>query len=279
MNNLLGRYVATVALATTLLACFGGSGSGGINPPTKIVYMVEAGNTIIKYDLESHVRTPFLALGSEVKHLRVSPDGRHLLYVQNDILRSVRDNTTEQRTFTGYKAGDWNADGSKIFAVSSGDNIYSLNPDGTGASAALASGTNIESIDVDSAGTKMVVVWSNTGWKQVVHLTLGGTVVATLTNTGNSSELPRWSPDGANVVYDRDNTIWRNSATGTGATEEAIMGSVAYPSCPVYQKSGSILFIRNGDLYQADADGTNSTSLYHSPNGLLSWPDPDTSGT
>lgn len=140
--------------------------------------------------------------------------------------------------------------------------IYVMNPDGTG----QVNITSTAEWEYDPAfspdGTRIAFVretpqsdvWvMNADGSGAVNLSGPDTVV------GTNGVHPTWSPDGSLLAYADNADIWVMSALdGSGKTNITnTTGTVAAEAQPAWSATGQIAYIRNGDLWVMEADGSN----------------------
>jgi Tol biopolymer transport system component len=241
-------------LSLTALGClataFGCAGSGtNTILAGPFVYYVRNGSTLIQRDQPTGSEHVVVTSGGLINNLRLSPNKSRLLYVNVGVVHVVNVNGSGDVVLTGYKAGDWNGDGTKLMVIANNNMIHSINPDGTGASAPLfdgSAGAGLASLDVNPAGDLMAVVYGPTGFFRIFTMNLDGTGQAPITANGVSSENARFSPDGTKIAFDRsgpDRDILTVNFDGTG--EVTIAGEVDVDETqPTYRSDGSIIYTR-----------------------------------
>lgn len=263
--------IGAAIVGAVILGC--GGGGGGVSGSTDYVYYVDNGLNIIRQDFPTG--NPFtLGTGTAMSEVRISPDKSLILFVNNGTLYVVNANGTGLTPLTGYRAGDWNSDGTKIFAISStGNKIRSMNPDGTGVSGDIFDGnfgSGIASIDLNNQGTKIAIVYAPSGWFRIHTLNLDGSGLVAVTPDGSSRSNARWQPDGTSFVYEMGGNIRTVEADGTA--DSVLANTAANETMPSYRNNSTILYISDGDLWQMAADGTGQAELFDGTNPL-SWPE------
>lgn len=259
-----------VVVGAIILGC--GGGGGGVSGGDYIYYVDNAVN-IIRQDFPTG--NPFTAgSGTNMSEVRISPDKSQMLFVNSGQLYVVNTNGTGLTTLTGYRAGDWNSDGSKVFAISTaGNKIRSMNPDGSGVSGDLFdgnSGGGIISIDLNDQGTKIGVVYSPAGWNQIFTMNLDGTSSFAVTPTGANRNQARWKPDGTGFVYEQGGDIRKVLADGTG--DSVLANTAASERQASYRDDNTIVYISDGDIWTMAADGSGQVEIYDDFDAL-SWPE------
>jgi Tol biopolymer transport system component len=124
-----------------------------------------------------------------------------------------------------------------------------------------------------AASSKIVFASNREGSMQIYVMNADGSGVARMTNSGANDDCPRWSPDGAKILFqsDRDNPetgymdIYVMNADGSGvlrlttdANDDSAASSSPDGSRIVFQS------LRNGSKYQVysmNADGSNQVNL------------------
>ncbi|MFM9873462.1 MAG: hypothetical protein ACKVQS_08365 [Fimbriimonadaceae bacterium] len=253
-----------------ILGCGGGGGGVG---NSDFIYYVDNGVNIIRQDFPTG--NPFTAgSGTSMSEVRISPDKSQMLFVNNNQLYLVNTNGTGLTTLTGYRAGDWNSDGSKVFAISTtGNKIRSMNPDGTGVSGDLFNGNfggGIFSIDLNDAGTKIGVVYAPSGWAQIHTMNLDGSGLFAVTAAGTNRNNARWKPDGTSFVYEQGSDIRTVLVGGTG--DAPLANTVAVEGQPSFRDNNTIVYISDDDIWTMAADGSAQVEIFNGTNPL-SWPE------
>lgn len=262
--------IGAAVVGAVILGC--GGGGGGVSGSTDYIYYVDGSTSIMRQDFPTG--NPFTAgSGTNMSNVRLSPDKSQLLFVNGTTLYLVNANGTGLTTLTGYKVGDWNSDGTKVFAVTTDNKVRSMNPDGSGVSADLFDGNfggGITSIDLNDAGTKIAVVYSPSGWPRIHTMNLDGSGVFAVTVNNIDSTNARWQPDGSSFVFERGGDIFTIEADGTG--ESALANTGATEGMPSFRDNSTILYISDGDIWQMAADGTGQVEIFDGTNAL-GWPE------
>lgn len=253
-RSLLLGVVAFAALGG-MSGCGGGSGGSG----PFFVY-VEDGVTIVKRPLNGGIGSPFLVSLNVLSNVRLSPNQSQVLYTDNGDLFVANVNGTGVIQFTGYRFGDWSADGTKVFAVSTDNKVRSLNPDGTGASGVLFDGnfgSGIASIDVAPTGNKMVLGYGGSGWFRLLSMDTAGGSQLYLTADGIHSSNARWNPTSSKLVFLRSGDVYTVNADATG--EVGIVTGGTSINSVVYRADGTLIFtyvLANGIWSMTDTGGS-----------------------
>jgi len=230
--------VAAFAALGGISGCGGGSGGSG----PFFVY-VEDGVTIMKRPLSGGIGSPVIVSLNLLSNLRLSPDQTQILYTDNGDLFVANVTGIGVIQLTGYKFGDWSADGTKIFAVSTDNKVRSMNPDGTGVSGDLFDGnfgSGIVSIDVAPTGDAMVLGYGGSGWFRLLSMDTAGGNQLYLTADGIHSSNARWNPTSSKLVFLRGGDVFTVNADATGETG-IVTGGTSINSV-VYRADGTLLY-------------------------------------
>lgn len=136
-----------------------------------------------------------------------------------------------------------------------------------------------------SGGSQIVYASNRDGSMQIYLMNADGSAVTRLTYSGANDDYPRWSPNGARILFqsDRDNSatgymdIYLMNEDGSGVTR--LTSDANDDSMATWSPDGSkIVFqsMRNGvnyQVYSMNADGSNQTSLTNTSasDGEPSW--------
>jgi len=138
-----------------------------------------------------------------------SPDGTHLLVIDqvSDLWTvNVADGSVSRLTQTP-SLKEWYAqyspDGSSIFFMDSGEDLYRMAPDASGATRITTVALHSAGFDISPDGQQVVLTrWDGTTY----HLwTMGidGSNLVQLTSGPSRDDSPSWSPDGTRIVFSR----------------------------------------------------------------------------
>jgi dipeptidyl aminopeptidase/acylaminoacyl peptidase len=181
----------------------------------------------------------------------------------------------------------WSPDGLKIAFTSDrdgNDNIYVINPDGTGEVRITSVTANDSEPAWSPDGSKIVFVTNRDGNNEIYTMNADGTGATRLTTDADSEQEPAWSPDGSKIAFDKDvsgnRRVYVMNANGSGAVALTSGGA---EGGPVWSPDGSKIaytavvaggdpFHPNFDVFTMNADGSNQTPLGDSPNeGAVAW--------
>ncbi len=134
----------------------------------------------------------------------------------------------------------------------SGAAIRTMNPDSSGLSGSLEIGSDPH--------------WSPDGLKIVAHF--GGQLFTInsdgsdrrVITTGGSGFFPVWSPDGSKIVFNTTISTGIHSVSPNGGPLTQLANTGSYPA---FSPNGAkISFIRNGDIYTMNSDGSGAVMIY-----------------
>ena len=131
-----------------------------------------------------------------------SPDGSRLALVTDSLCVMNSDATGKRSLGVGATFAAWKPDGSKIAYISSGlggqqqDEIYTINPNGTGPVRITFDGASKSSMDWSPDGTRMVYAAP-----QGIYIINADGTGLTSPTTGRDA---RWSPDGQRIIFVTD---------------------------------------------------------------------------
>jgi Tol biopolymer transport system component len=113
-------------------------------------------------------------------------------------------------------------------------------------------GTKIAFADLASSGAKTHDIW-------IVRT--NGTGLTRLTHTAADEGGPKWAPNDKSILYQRGRGVWQMRTNGTHQHR-----LIANASAPDWSPGAThIAFIRQGDPWIANADGSGARQLAHTP--------------
>jgi Tol biopolymer transport system component len=151
---------------------------------------------------------------------------------------------------------------------SASDDIFTMNPDGSGQRALSGSSAMEGQAAWSPDGTKIAFASRRTNNDEIWVMNADGTGLANLTNTGLGSTgpgegSPTWSPDGTRVAYARNDNdrigLWIMNANGSGQTQITTGPRDDYPD---WSPDGTKLAFAHGNsIYTINVDGSGLTPL------------------
>ena len=161
------------------------------------------------------------------------------------------------------------------------DQIFTVNPDGSGLVQLTFDGNNAEP-RWSADGTKIVfksdrVTTSDSdGNAEIWVMNADGSGQTQLTFTPDTvhNGHPAFSPDGSKIAFVRNQNIWVMNADGSNQLQLTSTGNDVEP---VWSPDGSkIVFVRNvpsQQIFVMNSDGTSQTDLSNNPGGFDSFPE------
>jgi WD40-like Beta Propeller Repeat len=143
------------------------------------------------------------------------------------------------------------------------NNLYSINPNGTGLSQLTTDRDAGPAWSPD--GSRIAFVSLRQGAPEIYVMNADGSAETRLTNSTSNDGAPSWTPDGSKIVWANDfegtYDIWSMNPDGTGQVK--VGGSATEDdAAPVMSPDGSrIAFERSGHVWLMDPDGTNEQHL------------------
>lgn len=264
-------FVLGGIVACGMIAGCGGGGGGSAD--NDFLYYVSNLKTLNSQGFPSQTSTTLFTGLGDLSEVRVSPDGTKVLYRFGVQLRVANIDGTGATIITGYKSADWNADGSKIFAITTDQRVRTMNPDLTGVSGDLYVGNfgaGIWQLDASDDGTKLAFISFYSTGGRVTTINADGSGETFLTaNTAEEAKAPRWSQDGTKIVFDDGADVFVVNADGTGRT--TIAGTAAVEVNPVFRTDGTVTYVSDGDLWSMTATGSGKVEILDEATPL-SWP-------
>jgi serine/threonine-protein kinase len=160
---------------------------------------------------------------------------------------------------TGVAPADGSTAGTVLFTSNRyGDfDVFSMDADGKNVVQLTSATVNEYGGVFDATGTRFVYTVEGEG----IFVANADGSGATLLYAGAEPDLVAWSPDGTTIAYGLQGEppdIWTISADG--GTEPTLF--IANATGPVWSPDGSqIAFVRDSEIYVADADGTDDRQL------------------
>ena len=202
----------------------------------------------------------------------VSADGSKIVFTSDaspgDLeLFSINIDGTGRTQITNNSVNEamsaWSPDGSKIVYSLGGNQLFTINSDGTGQQL-LEPGPNAQSPQWSPDGTKIVFEANRNNNVDLFTINADGTGLTRLTTSPERDLLPEWSPDGTKIAFLHDpcsscgSGVWVMNADGSGQT--ALTGSLA--EWPAWSPDGTQIAFSywtgsRWDLYRMNADGSS----------------------
>jgi len=212
---------------------------------------------------------------------RFSSDGSTIVFRSNDGIYYVNIDGTNlniiPNTTGDERLPQFSPDGSKIlFSTNSGGDIHTINVDGSNRlNLTNSPGIGEYSPQFSSDGSKIIYVIGNVNPVNIYIMDSDGSNQINLTNNSSWNWQPRFSPDGAMIVFSRNNDIFIMNVDGSNQIN--LTNNTDSDEYPQFSPDGlKILFVsdRDGiywDIFTMDYDGSNQTNITNST-GWDGWP-------
>ena len=134
---------------------------------------------------------------------------------------------------TNESMATWSPDGSKVVFSRGGNQLFTINADGTGEQL-LEAGPNAQAPEWSPDGSKIVFEANRNSNVDIFTINADGSGLTRVTTSSERDLLPEWSPDGTKIAFLHDpcsscgSGVWVMNADGTGQT--ALTGP--WPSGP-----------------------------------------------
>jgi TolB protein len=194
----------------------------------------------------------------------------------SDLYRVTRLGTDETRltNFGDAQHPSWSPDGEKL-AFTHGNDIYTMNEDGTGMQLLLDWNQEVGRITWSPDGTRLAAalgVCDEGECRTDIHtFNADGTDVVNITPAPLGEHNPAWSPDGARIAFDstRDGARRLYSIDPDGSGETQLTDQLD-DQWPTWAPDSSMIVFASGrdggsNLYSMNPDGTNVDRLTPAP--------------
>jgi WD40-like Beta Propeller Repeat len=158
------------------------------------------------------------------------------------------------------------------------EDVYSLNPDGSGTTQLTASPSSDRSPEWSPDGQRILFTSNRDGLGfQVYVMNADGSAQTRLTDPPGGAGDPAWAPDGRRIVFARAGNLWVMDADGTNQTQIAARPGTEWN--PDWSPDGSrIAFNYDNWIWSIRPDGTGLREITHQPVGdVIASESPDSS--
>jgi hypothetical protein len=150
-------------------------------------------------------------------------------------------------------------------AISRAGDIYTINPDGSGA-AQLTSGPDGDSEPAWSADGGSIAFSRSSGSNvDVYSMRADGSALTRLTTDPGSDHSPSWSPDGRTIYFAHTDAteidVYKVNADATGLTDVTNTPASSEDDPAVSPDGARIAFSSTPNIFVMDADGSNRTPV------------------
>jgi LCP family protein required for cell wall assembly len=258
-------------------------------PPKKIAFSADANGDGLR-DLLTMLPggtgvQVLVQAGQEVLFSDWSPDGGQILFESNARLYITGANGAGTHLIPGQPAGAntqaaWSPDGEWIVFRNAGGSpdLYLIRPDGSDLRQLTDDAADDREPDWSPDGQAIAFITDRDGNPEIYLLDVTGQVEPTptpvpslpitrLTSTGGEESWPRFSPDGSLLVYARLDGSWDiYSGNPVDLSSPSLLrGEGNNDQMPSWSPDGStILFVRDGEIYRMDADGSDLSMIANS---------------
>jgi dipeptidyl aminopeptidase/acylaminoacyl peptidase len=234
------------------------------------------------YQDGSHI-TPLVQLSQDALVWDWKPDGSQLVYERGNQLYILSASGQTELPLTGLPAGTntqaaWSPVGDWIVFRNENvqSDLYIIHPDGTGLRQLLDDTANDAEPAWSPDGTQVVFISDRDGNPEIYVMDVADFVAPTptpvpfltitrLTNTLDAEASPRYSPDGTLLVYARFSGGQWDILFGSPDNLSApnpLTNDPQVDGMPAWSADGSsIVFVRDGEIYRMDADGTDRSLI------------------
>ncbi|MBX3097733.1 MAG: hypothetical protein KF812_12825, partial [Fimbriimonadaceae bacterium] len=254
-------WILSLAATASFIVLTGCAGTDFLDVETFSAFVED--NSIVRKSSTTNSAFQIYTGTSSPFHLRYSRGGDMLAFAMGTSIVVMLGNGANATEIPGYKAVDFNTDGTRLYAVTNANTIVSMDLDGSNVSAPIFTGvgTGISSIDVNHDGGKILISYAPTGVSQLFVMDSDGTNATPITGVGSIATDGRWSFDSMRIVYTK--TIAGNAdvyAIDPDGTDDTGLATTAVQErTPSFQTDGRILYSQgtgNAEIYQMEGDGS-----------------------
>jgi len=176
------------------------------------------------------------------------------------------------------------ANGRIVFESGGDDDIWSVNPDGSGLLQLTGGISYDESPQFSPDGSRVLFTRDLGGALdyEIMVINADGTGLMNLTNSAGGDETGGWSPDGSLIAFtsNRDGNREIYVMNAQGGNQTRLTNSAQNEDDPRWSPDGSkIAFARAPDIWVMNADGTNEVNLTAASPKANFYPDWSPDGT
>lgn len=178
-------------------------------------------HTLYVIDPSTGRATELASIVEDVFSPEWSPDGTRILFgVRGGAVYSVDVRTGDRSLFVqlpgrnldSIDAIEWSPDGSRLVILHNGQDLFVLNPDGSGLRA-FAEGALVFGFDWSPDGSRIAWTEDHGGEFHVLVAPADGSTGSLVASLPNAPSNPVWSPDGSQIALGHQNAFLSEGAT------------------------------------------------------------------